>query len=204
MTDIHSHNLQATSDAVISVAPSQFAPVAGKFYSVGIHPWLSAEEAARELALLEDVASHPQVVAIGETGLDTIKGMDFALQEKYFAIHIGIAERLHKPLVVHMVRTSQQVVKACRGTNVPVIIHGMRGNENVARTLINAGFYLSYGPNFNPAAMRATPLDRLLAETDDTPVAIEAVIEKIAKTLSIPTPALTQTLQHTATILLGW
>ncbi|MBQ0120315.1 MAG: TatD family hydrolase [Bacteroidales bacterium] len=203
MLDIHTHNLQASCDAVISVAPSQFAPVAGKLYSVGIHPWFSAEEAARELPLLEDAASHPQVVALGETGLDGVKGMDIALQQRYFAAHIDLAKQMHKPVIVHMVRTSQQVAKACRGAGVPVIIHGMRGNENVARTLIDAGFYISYGAHFNPAALQATPLDRLLVETDDTPVAIETVLEKVSQALSIPTPALTLTVQRNAATLLS-
>ena len=62
----------------------------------------------------------------------------------------------------------------------------MRGNAHVARTLIDAGCYLSYGLQFNPAALQATPLDRLLIETDDATISIHEVTARIGENLHLP------------------
>ena len=55
----------------------------------------------------------------------------------------------------------------------------------MARTLIDAGCYLSYGCRFNPAALAVTPLDRLLVETDEAQVDIRQVVALVADTLGI-------------------
>ena len=62
----------------------------------------------------------------------------------------------------------------------------MRGNAHVARTWLEAGCFLSFGARFNPAALRVTPLDRLLIETDDSPVTIHEVANFVAQTLGLP------------------
>ncbi|MBQ0069389.1 MAG: TatD family hydrolase, partial [Bacteroidales bacterium] len=166
--DIHTHRLDAGPEAIISVEPATFAPQPGNLYSVGYHPWSGIPQS---LGALDAIANHPQVVAIGETGLDALRGVSIAEQELLFAHHIALAQQLGKPVIAHMVRTSQQLIKVWRHmqpSGISLIIHGMRGNENVARTLIDAGCYLSYGERFNPNALRATPHDRILAETDES------------------------------------
>ena len=82
-------------------------------------------------------------------------------------------------------RTSQQVLKLWRDNpgahEVEWVIHGFRGNENVARELVEAGFYLSFGNKFNVSALDFTPLDHLLVETDDEP---PATILQVLKTVA--------------------
>ncbi|MBQ4008595.1 MAG: TatD family hydrolase, partial [Muribaculaceae bacterium] len=106
----------------------------------------------------------------------------------------------------HMVRTSQQVLKAWRESQraVPWVIHGMRGNPRVAQPLIDAGFYLSFGPRFNPATVAATPLDRLLIETDDNAAAtIHQVAQAIAQARNIPTQHLIDAVTQNAVHILN-
>ena len=203
--DFHTHRPDATA-ALIAVSPRHFDPQPGLWYSVGFHPWDTTEPiTADDFALLERCARHPQVLAIGETGMDSLRGADLVTQEQIFIRHLQLAHGLGKPAVVHCVRTAQQILAArhhAKLTDVPLAIHGFRGNEHVARTLLDAGCYLSFGARFNPAALLATPLDRLLIETDDAPTTIEEVATQIAHTLQISTETLTTTATHNAQHLL--
>lgn len=186
--DAHTHRLDATN-ALIAVNPRDFKPQPGLYYSVGYHPWLPLETLTDEdFALLEQRASHPQVLAIGETGMDSLQGCDLAIQETVFIRHLKLAADLNKPVVVHCVRTAQQILTARHREgldDVPLIVHGMRGNEHVARSWLEAGCYLSYGARFNPAALRITPLDRLLIETDEGDETIQEVAAQVASVLQL-------------------
>ena len=185
ITNFHSHDINA-QQALISVDVDEFNPQYGKVYSVGIHPWNIDDDWQDKVKRLEQVAQHPLVVAIGETGLDSLKGPSLDVQEQVMQAHINIAAAAGKPLIIHCVRTSQQVLKLWRDNphahNVAWVIHGLRGNENVARELLNAGFYLSFGAKFNEASVASTPLDHLLVETDDEPSeSISEVLKSIAQ-----------------------
>ena len=187
--DCHTHNI-AAADAIISVAPQValhgVALHGSSRLSVGLHPWHLSDCNDIDLALLERVAILPEVVAIGETGLDTLRGPAMDVQIKVLRHHILLAETLGKPIIAHCVRASNQLVKIWRETaphRVPMIIHGFHANENVASNLLDAGFYLSYGMKFNHEALRITPQDRMLAETDDNPESISQVITAMAAVL---------------------
>lgn len=203
--DIHTHNPLAPNNAILSVEPTAFNPQPGRYYSVGIHPWNSDRISNEILDSLSEIAQHPQVVAVGETGLDSLRGASLDRQIEIFKAHIIVATNVCKPVVAHMVRTSQQLIKAWRDISpqgIALIVHGMRGNDNVARNLVDAGCYLSFGAHFNPAALRITPLNRILAETDEAPVSIEAVIENMAQVLSLSSSELLSIITHnTATLL---
>ena len=186
--DIHTHRLDATA-ALIAVDPRRFDPMPGKWYAVGFHPWDDVDTlTAGDFDLLRLCACHPQALAIGETGMDSRRGAALDFQASVFRCHLQLAHELGKPVVVHNVRATQHILDARRKAgldDVTLIIHGMRGNANVARTLLDAGCYLSYGPRFNDEALQATPLDRLLIETDDSEVAIADVAALIAHSLHL-------------------
>lgn len=191
--DFHTHRLDAEG-ALISVDPRQFDPLPGRYYSVGFHPWHDVDRlTAGDWALLERCAQHPQVLAIGETGMDTLRGCDLDIQADAFLRHLQLAHALGKPVIAHCVRTAQRLLDVRRHaglTDVTLAIHGMRANERVARFLLDGGCYLSFGARFNPAALAITPPDRLLIETDDSPTLIGDVAAAVAQALQMPTQQL--------------
>jgi TatD DNase family protein len=62
---------------------------------------------------------------------------------------------------------------------MPWIIHGFRGKPQLARQLINQGFYISLGELFNPQTATIIPTNRLLFETDESTLDIDTIIERI-------------------------
>ena len=73
--DIHTHHPAPQPEAVVCVTPENFNPMEGQLYSCGIHPWDSAGEIPDSVwEALATAARHPQVKAIGECGLDLVKG----------------------------------------------------------------------------------------------------------------------------------
>ncbi|MBQ6078928.1 MAG: TatD family hydrolase [Muribaculaceae bacterium] len=188
--DFHTHQYDTTA-ALIAVDPRQFDPQPGLWYSVGFHPWNEVEKITEEdFDLLRRCAAHPQVLAIGETGMDALRGASLDIQGEVFSRHLLIAADVAKPVVVHSVRTVQNILSIRRKsglTAVPLAIHGMRSNAHVAQTWLDAGCYLSFGARFNPAALLATPIDRLLIETDDSDTPINEVATLVAQTLHLTT-----------------
>ncbi|MBR5685269.1 MAG: TatD family hydrolase [Muribaculaceae bacterium] len=204
--DIHTHRLDAQG-ALISVDPRQFDPQPGRWYSVGFHPWHDIDTlTTADWTLLEQCAAHPQVLAIGETGMDSLRGGDINIQATAFQRHLQLAHAIGKPVVAHCVRTAQRLLNVRRQaeiTSVPLIIHGMRGNERVAQLLLDSGCFLSFGPRFNPAALAATPLDRLLIETDDSQTPINEVATLVAQALHLTPQQIKDTAKANAQMLLG-
>lgn len=163
VSDIHTHNPQAV-DAVINLERGETPARADALYSVGWHPWWGSANV--DFQWVEQTARMPQVVMIGECGIDRLRGGEIAPQVELTRRHALLAERLRKPLILHIVRAWSEILalrKELRPT-VPWIIHGFRGNAALARQLIDAGFYLSLRQPFTlPADF---PADRLLTETD--------------------------------------
>ena len=203
--DFHTHRLDATG-ALIAVDPRRFDPQRGLWYSVGFHPWDNVESLTdSDFDLLRQCAGHPQVLAVGETGIDRLRGGHLVEQGAAFVRHLQLAYALGKPVVVHNVRATQDILEARRSArldDVTLVIHGMRGNANVARTLLDAGCYLSYGPRFNPEALKITPPHRLLIETDDSDTPITAVASLVAQTLHLTVDEITTTATANAQQLL--
>ena len=203
--DFHTHRQNAT-DAIISVNPWQFDPQPGLRYSVGFHPWYNVDTLTdNDFTQLEHCARHEQVLAIGETGMDSLKGAALDIQAKVFERHLHIAATVAKPVVVHSVRTAQNILTVRRHaglTSITLAIHGMRANAHVAQTLLDAGCYLSYGIRFNPDALSSTPLDRLLIETDDSDATIDEVATQVAQVLHLtPNEVKSISAANTATLL---
>lgn len=166
ITDVHTHHPDAR-DAIISVSPDE-PRRADLFYSVGIHPWDSAGAGDDDIEAVRRAVSEPNVLAVGECGLDTLRGAPIERQMQLLEAQAIIAEEAHKPLMLHIVKAWDQMLalkKRLRPT-VPWIIHGFRGGVQQARQLVDAGLYLSLGARHNPDVAAAIHPDRLLHETD--------------------------------------
>ena len=110
ISDFHTHNPNA-DNAIINAEPHNFAPLPGKFYSVGIHPW-SNQCTLADVKRLVALSSHPQVVAIGEAGIDLAKSaLPLDEQRRLLIFHALLAERRKLPLIIHCVRASHIIAE---------------------------------------------------------------------------------------------
>ena len=202
LLDIHSHHLsEESSRAILNIRflEDEFSPEAGRFYSVGVHPWEVESEDRIDWVLFEELACHPQVLAIGECGMDKhVHAELLQAQERIFSRQLAIAERLGKPVLIHNVRSTGiiELLKKNASGNIPWIQHGFRGKPELALEMLRSGFYLSLGIRYNEDSLRVIPLDRLFLETDDSGVDIRQVYEKAARTLEISIEKLTEQVQH--------
>lgn len=206
--DIHTHHEAPQPRGVISLLLRDGAGVPtmrpDQRYSVGIHPWDTAEDPTAALwERLEKEAARHETVAIGETGVDlTPRGGPLFRQIQIFRRHIELSERTGKPLVIHDVK-GHDIITGCRRDISPAqnwVIHGFRRNAETARMLLRSGCWLSFGSSFNPDALRATPEDRILAETDESPLSIEEVICRLSVAYD---KDLTATIAENTRIFLG-
>lgn len=179
--DAHTHSL-LSADGIISVSPDFTCFDPSRHYSVGIHPWLTAGEDINRLAAkLAETANRREVIAIGETGIDHMRGGNLQIQENLFRQHIELSERLSKPIIIHNVRGLDTIMRLHKeyDPGQPWIIHGFRGNSRVAAQLASRGIYFSLGERFNADVPSAIPPSLILAETDESDMPIESIAARI-------------------------
>lgn len=181
--DIHTHRPAPQPEALVCVSPADFNPVEGQFYSVGIHPWETHGEISAETwEMFEKACRHPQVLAIGECGIDKMKGGPLFLQMQTMKRQIDLSEQLRKPLVIHNVH-AQDIIIGLKKDLKPKqrwMVHGFRGKPTVAKMLTDAGIWLSFGPTLNDTSVAVVPENIILAETDDSGADIGSVITKLS------------------------
>lgn len=164
--NIHAHGLPPSADTVLSISLGD-AMAADGFYSAGIHPWDTPAPAERLLELERLAASDGRIVAVGECGLDKLRGAPLDEQERVFEAQIEIAERTGLPLIIHCVRALDRLLRLRRRhPSGRWILHGFRGGEASARQLLDAGIDLSFGLRYNEAPFDATPEYRRFRESD--------------------------------------
>jgi len=197
--NFHSHGPRKSSEAVVRniivlsagtdcLLPEQTP--AEEWFSAGIHPWYIDEvNYDSQIGRLRQLAEVSSVKMIGECGLDRLRGPDHVLQEQIFTDQILLAENLGKPVLIHCVKRFNELIliKRRNPVTVPLVVHGFNSNREIARQLLKAGFYLSFGAallrdSSNAATViRLVPEDRLFLETDDSSCAIELIYEAAAK-----------------------
>lgn len=124
------------------------------------------------------LAQRPEVVAIGETGLDCYwQDSPLELQEQYFQWHIELAQQTGKPLVIHMRDSGQQIYDALKPWTekgpIKGIMHSYTGDMELAQRFLDLGLHISFAGmiTFKKSAelrhvASRIPSDRLLIETD--------------------------------------
>ena len=183
--DIHTHQLPSVAGtAIVSVSPQTFSPEPSHWYAIGIHPWDTDKitDFIEEMNIMQQLVRHPQVVAIGEVGLDRLHGASIPQQMKIFEAQSLLAESIQKPIVIHLVKAVDELLLLHQQLKptVPWIIHGFRGKPQLAQQLLKQGFYLSFGTLFNLEAMRSTPNNRLLIESDEREEDVEQLCQALA------------------------
>lgn len=182
--DIHTHVVPAPSCAVRSLMAGEEVPSGEGFFSVGIHPWQTAECSAALSDEVRRALMLPSVAALGEVGLDRLRGAALDVQAALFRSQTLMAEEAGKPVVIHCVRAWAELLALHRELrpSVPWVVHGFRGGAALARQLWGSGMMLSFGARFNAEALASVPDEFLLAETDEWTGGIESVIGRMAET----------------------
>lgn len=178
--DIHTHR---QGSGIQNCYPEDFIPNAEGWYSVGIHPWkISKYHGQLPWEQLHTCAVASNVLAIGETGLDKLCGVPMPLQIEVFSKHILLAESVNKPLVIHLVKSIDELLQLRRQLKprCPWVVHGFRGKPAQVQQLVSHGLYLSYGEFANPQSVALTPLGKMFVETDESSLPIDSVLRQVA------------------------
>jgi TatD DNase family protein len=126
---------------------------------------------------IEELASHPRIRTVGETGLDYFRtGPEgIGVQQDSFRWHIDLAKRLGKTLQIHDRDSHEDVLRILEEEGAPenVVMHCFSGDIAMARTCVQRGYLLSFSGTvtFKNAgslrnALSITPLEQVLVETD--------------------------------------
>ncbi|MEY2872103.1 MAG: hypothetical protein RL526_243, partial [Actinomycetota bacterium] len=197
--------------------------------AVALHPNEApvVEDLEKDLSIINELAGHPRVRAIGETGLDFFR-TEPALQDKQkysFKKHIEIAKIHKKALVIHDRDAHRAVLDTLDEVGAPdiTIFHCYSGDAQMAKECIEKGYVLSFAGTvtFKNApqlreAVKLVPHNQLLVETDspflapmphrgslNTPAQIPNILRFIAAERSEDLVSLTQAISENANRIFG-
>ena len=144
------------------------------FSTAGVHPHDTEEVAENYIDELYNLLKNKKVVAVGEIGLDYFKELsDISVQKKIFAEQLDLAQKINKPIVFHNRDSDDDIINTLSEfPNVYGVAHCFSITYDVAKKLIDMGFYISFSGNLTfknshlPDVAKRLPIDRLLVETD--------------------------------------
>lgn len=151
--------------------------IKGMYAGLGYHPHEAQQITEADLTQLKAMAATPEVVAIGETGLDYhYMHSDPDSQQRIFRAHLEIAAGLNKPAVIHTREAfddTLQILDEYAGRLKKVVIHCYGGDEAQTRQVLERGFHVSFTGTVtfksNDALRRVAamiPPERIMVETD--------------------------------------
>jgi TatD DNase family protein len=150
----------------------------GVFWAAGTHPMQAAEEPMATVGELVELARHPKMVGIGESGLDYhYTAGTAAVQQESLRLHCEAARQTGLPLIIHARDADEDMARILteehRAGAFSCVMHCFTSSAMLAETALSQGFYLSVSgiATFRSAeALRAVfaaaPVERILVETD--------------------------------------
>ena len=183
MFNFHTHTDQNNAIVNLDSIPAQQLAV-DHYYSFGNHPW-HIKFTINEIE--QTILNNPQIIAIGECGIDKIKSNTTISEQVIFLKQqIQLSERLRLPLILHIVNGFNEIIKLKKELKPKQdwIIHGFNKHKQT-KALLDNGFYLSFGEPLlhNPklqAALISYPLHKIILETDDSDLSIEKMYNFVA------------------------
>lgn len=146
--------------------------------AVGIQPNYCAEAADGDWDQIVGLIDHPQVIAIGETGLDRYWDYTpFEMQQDYFDRHLRLSQASGLPFIVHMRECCDDIIEmletASQRDTLNGVMHSFTGTVDQARRCVELGMYISFAGMVTfkksdelRAVAASVPRDRILVETD--------------------------------------
>jgi TatD DNase family protein len=147
-------------------------------YALGIHPLCTGRASRDDLDRLDraliEAKDDPRLVAVGEIGLDFfVPGLDAQQQELFYREQLSLARRHGLPVILHVRRSADQLLKHLRTAGVSGIAHAFNGSMQQAQEFVRLGFKLGFGGTvtFERALQvrrlaTQLPLTSLVLETD--------------------------------------
>jgi TatD DNase family protein len=147
-------------------------------YALGIHPLCTGRASRDDLDRLDraliQAKDDPRLVAVGEIGLDFfVPGLDAQQQELFYREQLSLARRHGLPVILHVRRSADQLLKHLRTAGVSGIAHAFNGSMQQAQEFVRLGFKLGFGGTvtFERALQvrrlaTQLPLTSLVLETD--------------------------------------
>jgi TatD DNase family protein len=188
LTDAHTHHPSEYPHVrILDLGELGSSSVPGALVAAGVHPWEVAQAGALERTALTNWATRGNCVAIGETGLDRLRGGEWDVQLDWFRWQWDLAEAHQLPLVLHCVRAAADVLAELkrRPPSTPWLWHAFAGSpELVAQILaLHPAAYFSFGPRElarkgHGELWASVPAERRLLETDDSRVPLAEVYRR--------------------------
>ena len=153
--------------------------IPGLVYTLGIHPLYTNQAQEGDIETLEkriiESLSDSRFVGVGEIGLDYfVENLDPHRQEFFFNAQLDLAQKYQLPVVLHVRRSQDAILKALRRRNIPGgIAHAFNGSFQQAEQFIEHGFKLGFGgaATYERALqirrlLKELPFDSIVTETD--------------------------------------
>lgn len=176
----HTHRIQAGENSIVQGYIKNLEIP----HSIGVHPW---EAATWNEDAITPLLSHPKCLAIGEIGMDVLKGPSLATQKQVFEAQILMANAHRKPIILHVVRAWSDFyqIYANHTPQTPWILHGFNAPKQI-KEVLKRSLYIGLGPSTfeNPnmlSQLPNLPKDRILLETDESPMPISEVYLRYAE-----------------------
>jgi len=153
--------------------------IPGLVYTLGIHPLHTNKAQESDIEVLEkhiiDSLADPRFVGVGEIGLDYfVEDLDPHQQEFFFNAQLDLAQKYQLPVILHVRRSQDAILKALRRRNIPSgIAHAFNGSFQQAEQFIELGFKLGFGgaATYERALqirrlLKELPIESIVTETD--------------------------------------
>lgn len=188
--NLHTHKFSNQPEVLelVNQYPQEF-DASIPFYSIGIHPlFINENRLESDFKVVDEKLALPECLALGECGLDKRSETPFEVQQSVFERQLALSEKHRKPVVIHCVAAFQELVEIKKRLkiSVPIIVHGFSKKVELAKQLIDNGFYISFGKNLLrypelELVFQSIPNDRFLLETDMIEEGIQEVYALAAK-----------------------
>jgi TatD DNase family protein len=169
----------ADCQQVRAMANQYGSQLPGLVYTLGIHPLYTNQAQKSDVQVIEQQLSQslpdPRFVGFGEIGLDYfIEDLDLRCQDYFFNAQLDLAEQFQLPVILHVRRSQDAILKALRRRKIPGgIAHAFNGSMQQAEQFIGLGFKLGFGgaATYERALqirrlLKELPLDSIVTETD--------------------------------------
>jgi len=182
--NIHSHFSSKNPNVIFNKSDDNVDEY--DYFSSGIHPW-NASESEKLISSISIDAVNKKCLAIGEIGLDKLKGPEFEIQKSVFLKQIQISEEMNLPVILHCVKAwnELEIIKKEVKPKQTWIYHGFN-KSNLVKSVLDNGVMISIGASILTniklqEIITEIPNSSLFLETDDSKIDIFEIYQKVSE-----------------------